>query len=473
MPKTQTQYVCQQCGRISARPMGRCPQCGAWGSMVEEIISPAPEALTGTARRGLGGQSKPRRLDEIEGDAEERMELSIGEFARVLGGGVVPGSIVLVAGDPGIGKSTLMLQVAIEMAQDLNVLYVSGEESERQIKMRALRLARASAGDDGHSAKDETGLFPPKLMLVTETNLDTILEHAQNTQPNLLIVDSIQTVYLPQLNSTPGSVSQVRESAARLRELAKTSGMAVFVIGHVTKEGMIAGPRVLEHVVDTVLYLEGDRFQSFRLLRSVKNRFGATSEVGVFEMRERGMVEVPNPSEAFLAERMVNAPGSAITVTMEGTRPILVEIQGLTSGSNLANPRRTPNGVDINRLLLIAAVLARRLGMHLFEQDIFVNVVGGMRISEPAADLAIAAAIASSVKDAPVKADTVLLGEIGLSGELRYVGQTNARLREAAKLGFKTAIVPRRLRQGEPWPEGINIVEARSLREALLLAIKE
>ncbi len=473
MPKTQTQYVCQQCGRISARPMGRCPQCGAWGSMVEEIISAPAEAANPAARRGLGGQSKPRRLDEIEGDAEERMELSIGEFARVLGGGIVPGSIVLVGGDPGIGKSTLMLQVAVEMAHDLTVLYVSGEESERQIKMRALRLGRGAGGDNGSSSKEEAVTFPPKLMLVTETNLDTILEHAQSVQPDLLIVDSIQTVYMPELNSSPGSVSQVRESAARLRELAKTSGMAVFVIGHVTKEGMIAGPRVLEHVVDTVLYLEGDRFQSFRLLRSVKNRFGATSEVGVFEMRERGMVEVPNPSEAFLAERMVNAPGSAITVTMEGTRPILVEIQGLTSGSNLANPRRTPNGVDINRLLLIAAVLARRLGMHLFEQDIFVNVVGGMRISEPAADLAIAAAIASSVKDAPVKADTVLLGEIGLSGELRYVGQTNARLREAAKLGFKTAIVPRRLRKGEPWPEGINIVEARSLREALLLAIKE
>jgi DNA repair protein RadA/Sms len=473
MPKTQTQYVCQQCGRVSAQQLGRCPQCGTWGSMVEEIVSAPLEPQAAAARRGLGGQSKPRRLDEIEGDAEERMELSMGEFARVLGGGVVPGSIVLVGGDPGIGKSTLMLQVALEMALDLKVLYVSGEESERQIKMRALRLARPSAGDNGDSGKEKAAPFPPRLMLVTETNLDTILEHAQAVQPDLLIVDSIQTVYMPALNSSPGSVSQVRESAARLRELAKTSGMAVFVIGHVTKEGMIAGPRVLEHVVDTVLYLEGDRFQSFRLLRSVKNRFGATSEVGVFEMRERGMVEVPNPSEAFLAERMVNAPGSAITVTMEGTRPILVEIQGLTSGSNLANPRRTPNGVDINRLLLIAAVLARRLGMHLFEQDIFVNVVGGMRISEPAADLAIATAIASSVKDAPVKADTVLLGEIGLSGELRYVGQTNARLREAAKLGFKTAIVPRRLRKGEPWPDGINIVEARSLREALSLAIKE
>ena len=477
MPKTITQYVCQQCGRVTARPMGKCPQCGAWGSMVEEIISAQPAAsaqAAAGAHRGLSGESHPRRLDEIEGDAEERIELAMGEFARVLGGGVVPGSIVLVGGDPGIGKSTLMLQVAIEMAHSSEILYVSGEESERQIKMRANRLLRPAGSETGSGPDGTEKLdYPQKLQLVTETNLDTILEHVKSVQPDMLIIDSIQTVYMPELNSTPGSVTQVRESAARLRELAKSSGIAVFLIGHVTKEGVIAGPRVLEHVVDTVLYLEGDRFQSFRLLRSVKNRFGATSEVGVFEMRERGMVEVPNPSEAFLAERMVNAAGSAITVTMEGTRPILVEIQGLTSGSNLANPRRTPNGVDINRVLLIAAVLTRRLGFHLFEQDIFVNVVGGMRISEPAADLAVAAAIASSVKDMPVKADTVLLGEIGLSGELRYVGQTNARLREAAKLGFKTAIVPRRLRKGEPWPEGINIIEARSLKEALLLAIKE
>jgi DNA repair protein RadA/Sms len=473
MAKTQTQYVCQQCGRISARPLGRCPQCGAWGSMVEEIVAPPGESLV-AARRGLGGGSRPRRLNEIEGDAEERLPVSMEEFARVLGGGVVPGSIVLVGGDPGIGKSTLMLQVAIEMAQAVTVLYVSGEESERQIKMRALRLLRSSGKDNGAGGEDGAPVaFPDRLLLVTETNLATIFEHIQEAHPDLLIVDSIQTVYQPELNSTPGSVTQVRESAARLREQAKSTGMAVFVIGHVTKEGMIAGPRVLEHVVDTVLYLEGDRFQSFRLLRSVKNRFGATSEVGVFEMRERGMVEVPNPSEAFLAERMVNAPGSAITVTMEGTRPILVEIQGLTSGSNLANPRRTPNGVDINRMLLIAAVLTRRLGYHLFEQDIFVNVVGGMRISEPAADLAIAAAIASSVRDAPVKADTVLLGEIGLSGELRWVGQMNPRLREAAKLGFKNAIIPRRLRKGEPYPTGINIIEARSLKEAISLSLKE
>jgi DNA repair protein RadA/Sms len=455
MPKTHTQYVCQQCGRISARPMGRCPQCGAWNSMVEEIVAPPPKPIHSSGR-GLTGASTPRKLTEIEGDADERLALSIEEFARVLGGGIVPGSIVLVGGDPGIGKSTLMLQVALELASNSLVLYISGEESERQIKMRAVRLL-----------KDEGGEMPDQLLLVTETNLGSILEHIQSVKPSLVIVDSIQTTYMPELESGAGSVTQVRECASRLRELAKSSGVAVFLIGHVTKEGAIAGPRVLEHIVDTVLYLEGDRFQSYRLLRSVKNRFGATSEVGVFEMRERGMVQVTNPSEAFLAERMVNTPGSAIAVTMEGTRPILVEVQGLTSPTAFGNPRRTPNGVDFNRLLLVAAVLARRLGFRLGDQDVFVNVVGGIQVEEPAADLAVAAAIASSMRDQPVKADTVLIGEVGLSGELRLVGQLPARLREAARLGFKTAIVPKSVRKGEPWPAGISVVEVRSLREAM------
>ncbi len=444
--------------------MGRCPQCGSWDSMVEEILAPAPAAVAGGRglSRGLsGGLSVPRRMDEIEGDVEERLFLPIGEFARVLGGGIVPGSIVLIGGDPGIGKSTLTLQMAVEMAATGTVLYVSGEESERQIKMRAMRLARPG---ESQAARP----MPDALYLVTETNLNAILEHVNAVHPDLLIVDSIQTVYLPELESSAGSVSQVRECSSRLRELAKSANVAVFVIGHVTKEGVIAGPRVLEHIVDTVLYLEGDRYQAYRLLRSVKNRFGATSEVGVFEMREQGMVEVPNPSEAFLAERMVNAPGSAIAVTMEGTRPLLVELQGLTSHTNFGNPRRTPNGLDLNRVLLVVAVLTRRLGLDLSEQDVFASVVGGLRVDEPAADLALAAAIASSLKDQPVRADTVLIGEIGLSGELRMVGQINARLREAAQLGFKTAVVPRRIHQGEPWPDGIRVVEARSLREALL-----
>jgi len=460
MSKMITQYVCQQCGRSFARSFGRCPQCGTYDSMVEEVIEKAPAAQKASPL-GTLTRSTPVRLNDIEGDTAERIPISIGEFARVLGGGVVPGSIVLIGGDPGIGKSTLLLQVALEMAAKNTVLYVSGEESERQIKMRATRLQNSQP----------VIAFPEQLFLVTETNLDAILEHVRTVKPNTLVVDSIQTVYIPELESSAGSISQVRESASRLRELAKTSGMAVFVIGHVTKEGVIAGPRVLEHIVDTVLYLEGDSFQSFRLLRSVKNRFGATSEVGVFEMREGGMAEVPNPSEAFLAERLVNTPGSAIAVTMEGTRPLLVEIQGLTSHTSLNNPRRTPNGVDMNRLLLIAAVLTRRMGLRLAEQDVFVNVIGGLRIGEPAADLAVAAAIASSQRDLPVRADTVLIGEVGLSGELRWVSQMETRLREAGKLGFKQAIIPRRVRRGEDLPQGITIHEARSLREALDYAL--
>jgi DNA repair protein RadA/Sms len=459
--------------------MGRCPQCGAWNSMVGELVADQPSPSASHAGRGLGAHSAPRRLAEITGDVDERLPLSMGEFARVLGGGVVPGSVVLIGGDPGIGKSTLLLQVALEMARSVIVLYVSGEESERQIKMRAMRLLRQEGGDGIQGEAPRAGasegapVIPDDLFLVTETNLAVIQEHIGQVKPMLVILDSVQTTYIPELDSSAGSVTQVRETASRLRELAKSTGIAVFLIGHVTKEGAIAGPRILEHIVDTVLYLEGDRFQSYRLLRSVKNRFGATSEVGVFEMRERGMVEVTNPSEAFLAERMVNAPGSAIVVTMEGTRPLLVEIQGLTSPTSFGNPRRTPNGVDFNRLLLTVAVLTRRVGLHLGEQDVFVNVVSGLSISEPAADLAVAVAIASSLRGQPVRADTVLIGEVGLSGELRMVGQMPARLREAAKLGFKAAIVPRRLRRAEPWPDEIRIVEARSLRQALEQALIE
>lgn len=462
MPKVHTRFVCQQCGKVTSKSFGRCPQCGSYASMVEEVVAAPSIPARAGGSLSLVSES-PQSLSQISGDAEERLALPIAEFARVLGGGIVPGSIVLVGGDPGIGKSTLLLQMAMEVAPEGKVLYVSGEESVRQIKMRALRLLR----EGGRQAEAS-----PNLLLLTETNLDTILQHAAEINPTFLIVDSIQTVYLSEMSSSAGSVGQVRECASRLRELAKSRGIAVFLVGHVTKEGTIAGPRVLEHIVDTVLYLEGDRYQSYRLLRAVKNRFGATAEVGVFEMRENGLAEVNNPSEAFLAERMVNAPGSAIAVTMEGTRPLLVEIQGLTSPSNLGNPRRTPNGVDFNRLLLVTAVLARRVRLKIYDADVFVNVIGGLRIDEPAADLAIAAAIASSVKDAPVKADTALIGEIGLSGELRWVSQMNTRLNEAVKLGFKTAVIPKRIKRGEKLPPGIQIVEARSVREALEWALK-
>ncbi|MEW6027862.1 MAG: DNA repair protein RadA [Chloroflexota bacterium] len=477
MPKTHTRYVCQQCGRVSASYMGKCPQCGEFNSMIKEIVHDEP-ATKQSAVRGLTGRSSPRAIGEVSGEAEDRIPLPMGEFARVLGGGIVPGSIVLVGGDPGIGKSTLMLQMAMEMAKRQRVLYVSGEESEKQIKMRAARLT-GNVGAQRSTPSTERGKgpavplpLPDQLFLVTETNLEVILNHVREVRPDLLIVDSIQTTYLSELDSSAGSVSQVRECASQLRELAKSSGVTAFMIGHVTKEGAIAGPRVLEHIVDTVLYLEGDRFQAYRLLRSVKNRFGATSEVGVFEMREGGLIEVTNPSEAFLAERMVNAAGSAIAVTMEGTRPILVEIQGLTSPTQFGNARRTPNGVDFNRLLLIAAVLTRRVGLKLAEQDIFVNVVGGIQIEEPAADLAIAAAIASSWRDVPVRAEAVLIGEIGLAGELRMPGQMVTRLREAQKLGFKTAVVPKAVRKGEAYPNGIEIVEVRSLDQALSAAMK-
>jgi DNA repair protein RadA/Sms len=462
MNKFHTQYICQECGRVSIRPFGRCPSCGAWDAMVEEVVSDSP-AEEKKGRSNLAFQSKPLKLEEVLTEGEDRWPLSMVEFARVLGGGIVPGSIVLLGGDPGIGKSTLMLQVATDIAADSCVLYASGEESARQIKMRAQRIRNG----DGKTKS----AFPDNLYLVTETNLDAILTHVEQVKPALLIVDSIQTVYLDGLSSSAGSVSQVRECASRLRELAKASGMAVFLIGHVTKEGVIAGPRVLEHIVDTVLQLEGDRFQSYRLLRSMKNRFGPTSEVGVFEMREQGMAEVTNPSEAFLAERMVDAPGSSVAVTMEGTRPILVELQGLTSPTNFGNPRRTTNGLDFNRLLLVAAVLTRRVGLNLSNQDIFLNVVGGLTIEEPAADLAAAIAIASSQLDRPVRADLALVGEVGLSGELRWVSHMELRLRDAAKLGFKAAVIPNRLRATLNLPKDFQVLEARSLKQAVKIAL--
>jgi DNA repair protein RadA/Sms len=344
--------------------------------------------------------------------------------------------------------------MAAALAGKESVLYVSGEESERQIKARALRLVPDQAQSN-------------ELFVLTETDLQAVLAHVETLGPSVIVIDSVQTMHLPELESSAGSVSQVREVTSRLQALAKSSGVAVFLVGHVTKEGAIAGPRVMEHIVDTVLYLEGDPYHAYRLLRSVKNRFGATTEVGVFEMRTEGMVEVPNPSEVFLAERVVSAPGSAVAVTLEGTRPLLVEIQGLTSKTTFGHPRRTANGVDFNRLLLTLAVLARRAGVRVDDLDVFVNVVGGMRISEPAADLAVAAAVASSIEDRPISADTALIGEVGLSGELRAVPQIGHRLQEAAKLGFKRVIVPKRIRAEHKLPAQLEVLSIRSLGEAL------
>jgi DNA repair protein RadA/Sms len=452
MAKEKTQYLCQSCGRITPAYMGRCPRCGEFGTMVEEIITPESNSA-GKGRARIAVSSQPQRLAELTADSISRLPIAITEFSRVLGGGIVPGSLVLVGGDPGIGKSTLLLQVAALVANQHGVtLYVSGEESSRQIKMRADRLS-VTAHD---------------LFLVTETNLAAIMQHIQETAPVMVIIDSIQTTFTDDLNSSAGSVSQVRECASRLQELAKNSGVTVFLVGHVTKEGSIAGPRVLEHIVDTVLYLGGDPFHRYRLLRSVKNRFGATSEVGVFEMVAQGMVEVPNPSEAFLAERQINAPGSAIAVTIEGTRPLLVEIQALASATTFPNPRRTANGVDYNRLLLLTAVLTRRVNISLYDKDVFVNVVGGLQIDEPAADVAVAVAIASSIKDRAIHADMAFVGEVGLSGELRAVSQIEVRLKEAAKLGFKRCVVPssssRRLNE---IPKGLEVIGCRSLHEVM------
>lgn len=452
MAKTRSRYVCQNCGKVTPGYFGRCPACGEYNTIVEEAQT-LEKAGKSTERRRLSApNAQPQRLADIQLDAEPRWVVPVDEFNRVMGGGVVPGSIALIGGDPGIGKSTLILQIAALLATTAGrVLYISGEESARQIKMRA----------------DRMGVVANDLFLLSETNLTEIMAHAERLDPVALIIDSIQTVYTPDSESSPGSVSQVRECASRLQALAKSSAVSVFLIGHVTKEGSIAGPRVLEHIVDTVLYLEGDPFQAYRLLRSVKNRFGATSEVGVFEMTGAGMMEVPNPSEVFLAERALNAPGTAIAVTMEGTRPLLVEIQALTSPTTFGNPRRTPNGIDHNRLLLVSAVLTKRMGLRLFEQDIFLNVVGGMKVDEPASDLAAALAIASSYYDKPLPGDMVFFGEIGLSGELRAVSQPAARLNEAAKIGFQRALVPRSKRRASDFPVGIEIIEVRHIGEAI------
>jgi len=432
--------------------MGRCPDCGEWNTMVETIVESRERSPLSYAVP----LSKPQRLSEVTSDGLERVQVPMPEFCRVLGGGIVPGSLVLIGGDPGIGKSTLLLQVSALLTETLGkVLYVSGEESVQQIKMRAERL----------------GIATDQLYLLTETNLNIILGHIQELAPKTVVIDSIQTVYLDELESTAGSISQVRECASRLMQVAKSEGIPIFLVGHVTKAGAIAGPKVLEHIVDTVLYLEGDRFHAYRLLRSVKNRFGPTSEVGVFEMGSQGLIEVANPSEAFLAERLPNAAGSTIAITLEGTRPLLVEIQALASTTSFGLPRRRANGIDFNRLLLLVAVLNKRVGLRLSNQDIFVNVVGGLKINEPAADLAVATAIASSFKNAPVAADLAIVGEIGLSGELRAVGQLSKRLNEAAKLGFRRCLVPKSFRRQEVAPDGIEVIGVRSLQEALQVAL--
>lgn len=456
MAKTRTRYVCQECGSTQPKWMGRCPDCGQWNSLVETIVDLAKTSEPSpAARQALVQRNTPQALTDIAADSHQRTMLPMDEFNRVLGGGLVAGSLILIGGDPGVGKSTLLLQMSAGLATKGRVLYISGEESAQQIKLRADRL----------------GLTSDHLFILTETNMTAILEHVRQMAPQFLIVDSIQTVYLEELQSAAGSVSQVRECTARFQEVAKGQNIPVFLIGHVTKTGVIAGPRILEHIVDTVLYLEGDRFHTYRLLRGVKNRFGATNEIGIFEMGDRGLDEVVNPSEIFLAERLPNAAGSSIAVTVEGTRPLLVELQALASTTSFGNPRRTANGVDMNRLLLIVAVLTKRVGIRMGDQDVFVNVIGGLQISEPASDLAVATAIASSFHNRPVAADIAIVGEVGLSGELRAVGHVETRLKEAAKLGFKRCLLPASSQLKQIKTPPLELLKVRSLNEALETAL--
>jgi len=455
--KGRTHFVCQSCGAMQARWMGRCPECGEWNTLVETVIE--EPSRSASARGGIGSvlQSQARPLSEIAMQGNERLPVPMEEMNRVLGGGIVPGEVVLIGGDPGIGKSTLLLQLAALMStEESSVLYVSGEESPQQIKLRAERLSINS----------------PQLLVLGETSLEGILSQIEATKPRLAIIDSIQSIYSEELTSSAGSISQVRECASAILRLAKAHNIPTFIVGHVTKSGAIAGPRVLEHIVDTVLYLEGERFHAFRLLRSVKNRYGSTNEVGVFEMRDQGLVEVSNPSQLFLEERLGHASGSAVVVTLEGTRPLLVEIQALVSKAGGEIPRRTCNGVDINRVLLLAAVLSKRVGLRLEDQDIFVNVVGGLRVREPAVDLAIAVAIASSYYNRPVFSDLAIFGEIGLAGELRSVAQSDRRLREAASLGFQRGLMPRTYGLDVSGQSGMQPIAVRSVAEAIGLALE-
>ncbi len=455
--KARTQYVCSACGSAQMKWMGKCPDCGEWNTL-DEVTVAAPDRSRSAMPVTGGNGVRPQPLAAIAREGQPRLPLAMSELNRVLGGGIVPGSCVLVGGDPGIGKSTLLLQMAHEIATSVGpVLYVSAEESAHQVGRRATRL-----GIDGE-----------RLHVFSEILVEPIIEQIEAMQPHLVIVDSIQAIYTAANASAAGTVSQVRDCAAALLRLAKQTNIPIFLVGHVTKEGTIAGPRVLEHMVDVVLQLEGERFHAYRLLRSVKNRFGSTNEVGVFEMGEAGMTEVKNPSELFLSERLPNAAGSAIAVSMEGTRPLLVEVQALCSTTAFSQPRRTVNGIDANRLLLLSAVLSKRVGLDLSDQDIFVNVIGGMSIDEPAADLPIAVAIASSYRNRPVAVDLAIVGEVGLSGELRSVGHLQRRLHEAAKLGFQRALVPRGAlpRNGATLSNEIEVVGARTLHDALEVAL--
>jgi DNA repair protein RadA/Sms len=456
--RTKTTYNCQNCGYQSAKWLGRCPDCATWNSFVEETSLPE---VSKPRERVSYHNASPVLLRDVEAREEQRTRTGITELDRVLGGGIVPGSVVLIGGDPGVGKSTISLEISNRLSsQHRKVLYVSGEESVAQTKLRAKRLG--DAGSQG------------ELYIVNQTDLSLILEHISKLAPDLVVIDSIQVIFDPTIASAPGSVSQVRECAGSLTQLAKAAGISLIIIGHVTKEGSLAGPRVLEHMVDTVLYFEGDRFSLFRILRAVKNRFGSTNEIGVFEMAAQGLVEVRNPSELFLSERPRGVAGTVVTAVVEGTRPILVEIQALISRTTFGYPRRRAQGYDDNRLSLLVAVLEKRLGLHLETEDIFVNVAGGIKVDDPGADLAVIAAVASAFRDSPVMADAVILGEVGLAGEVRSIPQIAPRLNEAEKLGFKHCVLPQNNCKNMKFSrEGFCLHAVSSVRQMLDAAIEQ
>ncbi|MDM8522825.1 DNA repair protein RadA [Desulfococcaceae bacterium HSG8] len=449
---SKTAFTCQVCGFQTPGWMGKCPDCGQWDTLVEERFRTAKTSQGKIRKIITVAKTKPVPIDSVELGNEDRVMTGINEFDRVLGGGLVSGTLVLIGGDPGIGKSTLMLQSLYGLAgQGYKVLYVSGEESIRQIRLRSNRLKTISSD----------------MLVVSEVDMEMILSMVEEEKPDVLVIDSIQTMFNPDLSSAPGSVSQVRESAMRLMLMAKRTNIPTFLVGHVTKEGAIAGPRLLEHMVDTVLYFEGDRSHVFRILRAVKNRFGSTNEIGVFEMKDKGLEEVSNPSAVFLSERPSNAPGSVVTASMEGTRPILVELQALASSTNFGTPRRTILGLDHNRVALLAAVMEKKLGMHLMGHDIFMNVAGGVKVDEPAIDMGIISAIASSFLDRHIPDNHVVLGEVGLTGEVRAISHVDTRVAEVKKMGFKKCFVPKSNIKRMKEIEGIGVVGIKTVAEAI------
>ena len=454
MAKLKIKFNCTECGYESPKWYGKCPGCQAWNSMVEETESVVK--TQGMNSSLFQSKEKPLPIINIESSKEGRVNTGIAELNRVLGGGIVPGSLVLVGGDPGIGKSTLLLQTSHSLSMSgLRVLYISGEESVQQTKLRADRLGALSA----------------ELYVLCETNMEAIEEAIESVKPDFLVIDSIQTVYLPEVTSAPGSVSQVRECTARFMRVSKGQGIATVLVGHVTKEGAIAGPRMLEHMVDCVLYFEGERHHTYRLLRAVKNRFGSTNEIGIFEMSESGLNEVENPSELFLSERPLGVAGSTVVASMEGTRPVLVELQALITSTNFPSPRRMCTGIDHHRMSLIIAVLEKRMGMFLQNQDAYLNVAGGVKLDEPAVDLAIAVSIASSFRDAPTRPYDVFFGEVGLTGEVRGVSRVEQRVKEAEKLGFKRVILPEKSLKGWRHPKGIELIGVTTVAQALAAAL--